>query len=90
MPSHRIEAVNLEDELLLVVMDDTPGMVRIDGYSLDPEGNEKVNSFYPLTGAECWAHYRIGEEEFCIPLGSNMGESLPGKVINEEGEEREW
>jgi hypothetical protein len=76
--NHVVQAVNLEDELLLVVMDGTPGLARIDHYT-DGAGH-RINSFEPLTGRECWAWYKIGDQEFSIPLGSNMGDSLNAEV----------
>lgn len=77
--AHTVEAVNLEQELLLVKMQPSGvmGLVRIESYSKD---GQPVNSFVSLTGTECSAHYKIGEQEYTIPLGSNMGDNLGADV----------
>lgn len=85
---HTVEAVNLQDDMVLITLGDVSGLAHIERY-LNVDGTELAKSAV-IMGAECRAEYKIGDKVFDVPLGSNMGEQLPGKVVQSDGEEKTW
>lgn len=82
---HTVMAWHPERDLLAINMLGTPGLARVEAYK-DKDDNEVSREIAATTLRETWAHYRIGEQEFKVPLGTNVGPMIPVAFYDESGE----
>lgn len=64
---HTVEAINLQEDLLMVKMGTTMGLARIERYLAPDMKHEQPKDI------AAYAEYMIGKDTFTIPLKENLG-----------------